>query len=248
MGEIAEMMLDGTLCQCCGVYLGNEEPSGFPETCEDCASEDSLTLKRKIMTNNKKLKNFLKEHNACEDGYIFAKDLTLKQFLDTCPRGDWILWLFTKINPESLKELTLVKGHCANTVRHLMKDDRSVKAVDAAIKFGEGKISKKELDNAYAAAYAAAYAYTDADAHAYAYPPAAAARCAAAAAAYASYASYAAAYAAADTAAHVAHAADYATASAARCAAAADYAKVQYQEKTANICRKYLPIKIWNNI
>ena len=36
MGEVAEMMLDGTLCQYCGVYLDNEDPGGFPESCEDC--------------------------------------------------------------------------------------------------------------------------------------------------------------------------------------------------------------------
>lgn len=36
MGEIADMMLDGTLCSCCGVYLEGE-PEGFPQDCEDCA-------------------------------------------------------------------------------------------------------------------------------------------------------------------------------------------------------------------
>lgn len=34
MGEVAEMMLDGTLCQFCGVYIG--EDVGFPVTCPDC--------------------------------------------------------------------------------------------------------------------------------------------------------------------------------------------------------------------
>ena len=180
---------------------------------------------------NKTLKNFLKKHDACEDGYIFAKDLTLEQFLDTCPRGDWILWLFAKINPESLKELSLAKGHCANTVRHLMKDDRSVEAVDAAIKFGEGKISKKELDNAHDDAYDAAI-YT-------------ASAAAASAAAYASAAAASAAASAADASAASASAAAYAADASAD--AYAD-AKIQYQKKTANICRKYLHIEIWNNI
>lgn len=31
MGEIAEMMLDGTLCQYCGEYLGSD--MGFPQSC-----------------------------------------------------------------------------------------------------------------------------------------------------------------------------------------------------------------------
>ena len=45
MGEISEMMLDGTLCQVCGVFLGpNPEdddfeswaPCGYPMSCKDC--------------------------------------------------------------------------------------------------------------------------------------------------------------------------------------------------------------------
>lgn len=34
MGEIAEAMLDGTLCAGCGEYLGEE--AGFPIYCEGC--------------------------------------------------------------------------------------------------------------------------------------------------------------------------------------------------------------------
>ena len=34
MGEIADMMLDGTLCQCCGVYIGSDYD--FPTHCSDC--------------------------------------------------------------------------------------------------------------------------------------------------------------------------------------------------------------------
>jgi len=172
---------------------------------------------------SKTLKDFLKEHDACRDGYLFAKDLTLEQFLNSCERGDWILWLFAKSNPDSLKELTLAKGHCANTVRHLMKDKRSIAAVDAAIAFGEGKINRKELYIAYDAAYAATNI---------------------------AYAAYAATYAADSTnAANIAASAASAAASAAEYAAkyAAEYAcKKSNQKLTADICRKYLPIEIWN--
>ncbi|MBV8273558.1 MAG: hypothetical protein JO067_14925 [Cupriavidus sp.] len=35
MGEIAEMMLDGTLCEGCGVYLDGEG-DGYPRRCDDC--------------------------------------------------------------------------------------------------------------------------------------------------------------------------------------------------------------------
>ena len=220
----------------------------------------------------KTLKNFLKEHSACSDGYLFAKDLTLQEFLKTCQRGDWILWLFKKSNPNSLKELTLTKGHCAATAIHLMKDDASKKAVQAAIDFGEGKIGRKELDASASAAYtaaSAAAAAASAAAAAYAAASAAAAYAAAAAAAYnASAAAASAAAAAAYTAASAAAAAAYpayaaaaAASSAASAAAAyaasasaytayAAYASASAEEankkETADICRKYLPAEIWN--
>ena len=38
MGEISEMMIDGTLCQVCGVYLDGETP-GFPRTCTHCGGD-----------------------------------------------------------------------------------------------------------------------------------------------------------------------------------------------------------------
>lgn len=40
MGEIADMMLDGTLCQVCGCAMEDVgpdfEPPGHPRTCGDC--------------------------------------------------------------------------------------------------------------------------------------------------------------------------------------------------------------------
>jgi hypothetical protein len=161
----------------------------------------------------KTLKTFLEKHNACLNGFEFAKDLTLEQFLETCERGDWILWLFAKTNPESLKELTLAKGYCANTVKHLMTDKRSLEAVNVAIAFGEGRATQEELN---AAAYAAIFASAGA-----------------AAGAIAAYAAYAAR-------AYAAHAAAYAAVD------AADAARKQNQKQTADICRKFLPIEIWD--
>ena len=37
MGDIADMMLDGTLCEGCGVFLG--DGFGFPGLCADCAED-----------------------------------------------------------------------------------------------------------------------------------------------------------------------------------------------------------------
>lgn len=38
MGEIREMMLDGTLCELCGVYLGDAVE--FPRFCHHCARDE----------------------------------------------------------------------------------------------------------------------------------------------------------------------------------------------------------------
>jgi hypothetical protein len=37
MGDIADMMLDGTLCEGCGVFMG--EAVDFPRLCRSCANE-----------------------------------------------------------------------------------------------------------------------------------------------------------------------------------------------------------------
>ena len=38
MGEAAEMMLDGSLCEHCGAYVG--EAVGYPRSCSVCRSLD----------------------------------------------------------------------------------------------------------------------------------------------------------------------------------------------------------------
>jgi len=151
-----------------------------------------------IKNTMKTLEKFLEKNKACEDGYLFAKDLTLEQFLNTCERGDWILWLFKRTNPKDLRAITLAKGHCAATVLHLMKDERSKAAVQAAIDFGENKINREELYAATVAIYPPLYCQ--------------------------SIFWFVAANATADAA----------------------YAKKKNQKETADICRKYLPLSIWN--
>ena len=104
---------------------------------------------------------YLKSVEACEPAVEWAENKTIEEVVATCHRGDWLLWLAKKCDI-GLQPLTLAKGHCANTVRHLMKDERSIKAVDVAIAFGEGKATREELDAAAAYAAAAAY-YADAN-------------------------------------------------------------------------------------
>jgi hypothetical protein len=164
------------------------------------------------------MKELLIKLNACDEAIEWAGDRTIEEIVKDCYRGDWLLWLAKKIDIE-LQPLTLAKGHCANTVRHLMKNETSIKAVDMAIAFGEGKATMKELNNAANAAADAAY-----DAVFYA-----AIVADAAIVGDAPYAAYAAATAAACAAGDAA----YTT-------AAAYAAKKQNQKETAEICRKYI--------
>ena len=88
------------------------------------------------------------------------------------------MWLFKKTainNEDNLKLITRAKAHCALTVRHLMKDQRSIDACEIALKFADGLATREEL-----------------------------------------------------------------------AAADADAARIKNQQETADICRKYLPIELWN--
>jgi hypothetical protein len=183
--------------------------------------------------------SILKELDACEEAIKWCaenKFKTIEEAWEKCERGDWMLWLYRRLYPDNLRELTLAKGYCANTVRHLMRDERSINAVDAAIAFGEGKISKVELRAAAAAASAAAAADAADAAYAADYAAAATAADYAAATTDAAYAADYAAYAASD-------AADAAYAASAAADGAYAAAKKLNQKLTADICRQYLKLK-----
>lgn len=40
MGDISEMMLDGTLCQVCGELIEDMSCPGYPRTCDSCKEEE----------------------------------------------------------------------------------------------------------------------------------------------------------------------------------------------------------------
>lgn len=214
------------------------------------------------------MNEFLKSIGADEEFCIWTVGKSWQEIFQTCHRGDWLLWLYSKTNSEDLRRITLAKAHCANTVRHLMKDKRSKNAVDVAIKYGNYKASRLELssasDNAFNASVDASDKYNPAknalsnedycsgsDEYSKYQPEIAAA----AAAHYASDYSFnadAAAYSAADAA--WADATSDAVSDG--CGSflyfpqenqklIADI-KQQNQNLTANICRKYLPFEIWN--
>lgn len=96
----------------------------------------------------------LRKLNACSDAIQYVKSQkTIISAWQNCERGDWMLWLASMLKVD-LQLLTLTKGKCAETFIHLMKDQRSKDAVRAAIAFGEGTITRQELDAADADAAA----------------------------------------------------------------------------------------------
>ena len=121
----------------------------------------------------------LKRLYACKESIEFASNYdSLIEAWNNCPRGDWMLWLASKLNVDKRK-LFLAKGKCAETVIHLMKDERSRKAVQGSIDYGNGIINEDELRiiasaasasaaSAYASDASAAAAYASAASDAYA--------------------------------------------------------------------------------
>ena len=168
----------------------------------------------------KTIHELLHELDACSEATQWAEQYsTIEEIVQNVHRGDWLLWLAQKVGVE-LKPLILAKVNCAKTVIHLMKDERSLKALEVAEKFAlTDDVSLDDL-RASRNTYVAADVYTDAYAvDAYAADAAAAATLAAAALA-------AAAIAAVDVA------------NAATLAAAATTARTENRIQTADICRR----------
>jgi hypothetical protein len=183
----------------------------------------------------------LEELGSCIEGMEFASEYpTLQDAWTACPRGDWMLWLAKRLGVD-LRTLTLAKALCASTVRHLMKDPRSLAAIDAAVDFGRGKIMEQKLKKA-------AYAAVDAVYAAYAAAVDAAAAAADAAAAAADAAAYAAYAAAVDAAAAAADAAAVDAAAYAAAVDAADAARIKNRQQTADICRKILTVAVFERL
>jgi hypothetical protein len=101
------------------------------------------------------LNQLLTSFDACQNGLAWAGDMTIEEVVEKCHRGDWLLWLAYKIEIDHRK-FTLAKGHSANTIRQLIADKRSIKAVDAAIAYGNNEINAEELKVFANAAYCAA--------------------------------------------------------------------------------------------
>lgn len=87
----------------------------------------------------------IEKYNPCAEAIEFRRQFkTFKEAWNNCPRGDWMLWIAKRLEVDE-KLLYKASALCAKTVKHLMIDQRSKDAVQAALNYADGKISKEEL-------------------------------------------------------------------------------------------------------
>ena len=46
MGDIADMMIEGAMCQQCGEIIGDGIGDGYPVICEDCTADEPLDFNK----------------------------------------------------------------------------------------------------------------------------------------------------------------------------------------------------------
>ena len=99
---------------------------------------------------------YLKSINACDPACKWQEGKDLETVWNTCERGDWMIWLLVNSENEVTdRELRLIAVKCARQVQHLMKDERSINALDVAERFANGEATQEELNAAWDAARAA---------------------------------------------------------------------------------------------
>ena len=175
--------------------------------------------------------------HACPEAREWAKGKDLHTVWSACERGNWLLWLASRMIDKpgwhTHQEIVLAACACAESaLKHVPDGEaRPREAIEMARKWARGKATVKQVKSAAAAASVAAYAFSAASNAAYAFSAAsnaasvafgayayAAAEASSVAYASTAYASTAAAYAAASVTGA------YAAANAAVAAAAASVA------------------------
>ena len=89
MGEVAEMMLEGILCEGCGEYLG--DGAGFPQRCAGCGGGAPLDTHstsvryRRAARHNRERREIAKDRKPfeCRCGKLFADSNALRQHAET---------------------------------------------------------------------------------------------------------------------------------------------------------------------
>ena len=105
------------------------------------------------------IEEFCDMHEACKNGREWAiKHCTSMQDAWNRLNPDWLVWVATRDGVLTDKELRFFAVWSARQVQHLMKDPRSLAALDVAEKHANGQASVEDLAAAWAAAWDAANA------------------------------------------------------------------------------------------
>ena len=96
---------------------------------------------------------FLKAHEACQEGldWVVENCDNLQDAWDKV-KPEWLIWLATETPILTDRELHEFGLWCANQVKHLMTDERTIKALEAKRKWLDGEIADEELCATCAAA------------------------------------------------------------------------------------------------
>jgi hypothetical protein len=103
---------------------------------------------------------FLTLYGACSEGAQWAKDNNIQTNQEAWEKlpAEWLIWTATRPGVLTDRELRLFAVWSVRQVRHLMKDSRSIAALDVAERHANGQATDEELAAAWAAARDAARA------------------------------------------------------------------------------------------
>jgi len=104
------------------------------------------------------IKRFCEKYGACSEGVEWAEK-NCKTMMDVWWNAphDYLLWVATRKGVLTDKQLRLFAVWCVRQVQHLLKDKRSIEALDVAERYANGKATDEELKFARDAARAAAW-------------------------------------------------------------------------------------------
>lgn len=110
------------------------------------------------MSNNASIDQLLIKLDACLDAAAWAKGKSLSVIWRTCPYGDWMLWLVTKVGIDRRK-IVLCAADCAELLAKHWESDSELAciwAIDSARRWACGDADIDEVQAATAAACTAA--------------------------------------------------------------------------------------------
>ncbi len=164
---------------------------------------------------------------ACNSAVDWYNDRPSDQAWQDCPRGDWMLWIATRLGVDH-KLLVAAVCDCIDTILHHVPDDelRPRQAIETVRRWIKGEASLNEVRAASDAASNAATSYAAYNA--------------------ANAASYAATYNASHIASYAANPASYAANAASYIATAGDSTKAE--KIMADIVRKRIPWETIRNV